>query len=171
MEKTRWLLEEVPHTITTLAVKGGEERQHTVYHALGRVSEVDLVLVHDAVRPFVQLKQIEACCRAAWEHGAAALGVPVRDTIKRIDGRFFVQETPERKRLWKAQTPQVFKKNLLLEAYEKAMRERYIGTDDASFVENIGQAVKMVEGDHSNYKITYPLDLRLARLQIKEKNG
>ncbi len=127
---------------------------------------MDLVLVHDAVRPFVKLVHVEACCRAACETGAALLGIPAKDTMKRVDDRRIVRETPRRSSMWQAQTPQVFRKTLLVKAYERAAKDQFTGTDDASLVERLGEAVKMVEGDRMNMKLTYPLDLQLAELII-----
>lgn len=163
----RQILETVlPDEIAGQAVIGGRERQHSIRNALDRTAEVDLVLVHDAVRPFVKLAHVEACCRAASETGAALLGIPAKDTMKRVDEHRLVQQTPPRSSMWQAQTPQVFRKSLLVRAYEQAAHDRFTGTDDASLVERLGEAVKMVEGDRMNMKLTYPLDLQLAALII-----
>lgn len=148
---------------------GGNERQDSIGNALGKVSEVDLVMIHDAVRPFVRLSHIKACCRKATEKGAAVLGVPAQDTIKRIDKQQNIVDTPSRQFLWQAQTPQVFRKELIMQAYKKASYDNYTGTDDASLVERLGEKVQMVEGDQSNFKITYPLDLELAKLLIEKE--
>ncbi len=163
------LKEVLPAEISGRCVTGGTERQHSIFNALQKVDEADLIIVHDAVRPFVTPSQIERCCRAASEEGAAVPGVPVRDTLKRIDQDMFVRETPSRHFLWQTQTPQVFKREILTEAYNKAFEEGYIGTDDASLVERLEYKVKMVESDHTNFKITYPLDLKLARLLIEKE--
>lgn len=162
----------LPPKVAGRSVTGGRERQQSVYNALQVAVDGDseLIIIHDAVRPFVTLEKIEACCRAASESGAAVLGVPSRDTIKRIDRNRRVRETPSRSVLWQAQTPQVFRKEILLEAYHRAQEEEYQGTDDASLVERLGYDVQMIEGDHTNFKITYPLDLRLARLLIENHN-
>lgn len=157
----------VPKNIAAVTIEGGKERQHSIHNALSKLSDVDLVMVHDAVRPFVQLKHLEKCCRTAVESGAAVLGMPVKDTIKQVDDEQFVRETPSRKFLWQTQTPQVFKKQLIVDAYEKALKENFVGTDDASLVERLGHKIKMVEGDERNFKITYPIDLELARLLIE----
>lgn len=173
LDKTRLILEEVvPQNtdISTTCVIGGEERQHSIHKALKEIDMVDLVMVHDAVRPFVKIEHIQKCCRASTKAGGAVLGVPVKDTIKRVDDNRYIQATPSRKYLWQTQTPQIFRRELLIEAYEKASRDNFLGTDDASLVERLGARVKMVEGDRSNFKITYPLDLRLAQLLIKQEN-
>lgn len=169
LNDTRQILSNIPIDIKTECVPGGKERQHSIRNALGLVGDVDLVIVHDAVRPFVKLNHIEACCRAASEIGGAVLGVPAKDTIKRIDDEQIIQETPSRKYLWQTQTPQVFRKELIVEAYQKAVEENFVGTDDSSLVERLGQKVKMVEGDRSNFKITYPLDLKVAELLIEKE--
>lgn len=148
---------------------GGNERQDSIGNALAEVSDVDLVMIHDAVRPFVKLRHIETCCRKASEKGAAVLGVPARDTIKRVDRKQVIVETPSRKFLWQTQTPQIFRKGLILEAYEQAREDNFTGTDDASLVERLGESVHMVQGDQSNFKITYPLDLKLAKLLIEKE--
>src|SRR5699024_364889 len=100
--------------------------------------------------------------------GAAVLGVPVKDTIKQVDDRRQICETPDRNMLWKAQTPQVFRKSLLLKAYDYVQKEELTVTDDASIVEAMGQPVKIVEGGRENIKITYPLDLELARIILNK---
>lgn len=165
--EARHIMESVlPEDIAGQAVIGGEERQHSIHNALERTADVDLVLVHDAVRPFVKLAHVEACCRAASETGAALLGIPAEDTMKRVDDRHIVRETPPRSLMWQAQTPQVFRKTLLVKAYERAAQDQFTGTDDAALVERLGETVKMVEGDRMNMKLTYPLDLQLAELII-----
>lgn len=162
----------LPAEISGATVIGGAERQYSIFNALDKINETDLVIIHDAVRPFVTPSQIDVCCQAATETGAAVLGIPVRDTIKEIDQDQFVKTTPPRNFLWQTQTPQVFKKKILVEAYRDALKEGFTGTDDSSLVERLGYKVKMVEGDHSNFKITYPMDLKLAQLSIeKEQEG
>jgi 2-C-methyl-D-erythritol 4-phosphate cytidylyltransferase len=160
-----------PDKVEAEAVPGGEERQDSIYNALQSVGAADLVLVHDAVRPFVEKDHIEKCCKAADQFGAAVLGIPAKDTIKRIDNQQFVQETPDRSSMWQTQTPQAFRKELLVGAYADAVNDGYLGTDDASLIERLGQPVKMIEGSRSNFKITYPIDLQLAELIIGNRKG
>lgn len=157
----------LPGNISYRCLVGGKERQDSIYNALDEVSEVDLVVIHDAVRPFVKLNHIETCCRVASESDGAVLGVPAKDTIKRIDERQTILETPSRMFLWQTQTPQVFRRELIVEAYNKAKVDNFKGTDDASLVERLDKKVQMVEGDRFNFKITYPLDLKLAQLLIE----
>jgi 2-C-methyl-D-erythritol 4-phosphate cytidylyltransferase len=94
--------------------------------------------------------------------------VPAKDTIKRINDQQEIKETPSRKYLWQTQTPQVFQRDLLIRAYKQALEDDFVGTDDSSLVERLEETVKMVEGDRSNFKITYPLDLEVAELLIKK---
>jgi 2-C-methyl-D-erythritol 4-phosphate cytidylyltransferase len=146
-------------------VEGGNERQYSIYNALQYVSEqAHLVAVHDAVRPFIRKELIVECCKVAEQVGGAVLGVPAKDTIKQVDNEQVIISTPNRAFLWQAQTPQVFQKELLVKAYQLALDEEFIGTDDASLVERIGGKIQMVEGDRENLKITYPIDLKIAEL-------
>ncbi|MDZ7658873.1 2-C-methyl-D-erythritol 4-phosphate cytidylyltransferase [Fodinibius sp.] len=169
LEKTEDILEEVlPPQIKGHCLVGGRTRQESIYNALQDVSVTDLVIVHDAVRPFVKLQHVQQCCDTAEKYGGAVLGVPAKDTIKRVDDQQEIKETPSRKFLWQTQTPQVFQKDLLIRAYEQAIKDNFVGTDDASLVERLEEKVKMVKGDRSNFKITYPLDLELAELLIKK---
>lgn len=148
-----------------LVVEGAEERQYSIANALQVLhTAAQLVAVHDAVRPFVKPTHILKCCELAQQSGGAVLGVPAKDTIKMADGEGVIISTPARKNLWQAQTPQVFKKELLLQAHEIALADGFFGTDDASLVERIGGKMKMVEGDRENLKITYPVDLKIAEL-------
>lgn len=141
-------------------VAGGAERQDSVGNALREVpEEVEIVLVHDAVRPFVTAELIARVVTAAQEYGAAAAGLPVRDTVKRAGGADRVVATVAREGLWLAQTPQAFHRQVILAAYDRALRDRYVATDDAALVERTGHAVRMVPGDPDNVKITTPEDL------------
>lgn len=151
-----------------LVVEGGSERQHSIYNALQHVGDSEYVIVHDAVRPFVSAGNISDCLEVAAETGAAVLGVKAKDTIKRTNRGGMIEETPSRNTLWQAQTPQVFQTSVLKKAYEAANEDNFTGTDDASLVERMGHPVKMVEGDHRNFKITYPLDLKLAQQLLEQ---
>ena len=169
VQKTGNILEKVlPSEIKGSCLVGGKTRQESIYNALQEVFAADLVIVHDAVRPFVKLQHVQHCCSAARQYGGAVLGVPAKDTIKRIDDQQEIKETPSRKYLWQTQTPQVFQRDLLVRAYKQALEDDFVGTDDSSLVERLEETVKMVEGDRSNFKITYPLDLEVAELLIKK---
>jgi 2-C-methyl-D-erythritol 4-phosphate cytidylyltransferase len=143
-------------------VAGGADRQESVWRALQRVPDgARWIVVHDAVRPFVTGALVERV-RAAAARGAATCGIPVRETVKRVkDGA--IEATVERQGLWLTQTPQVFARDLLWEAHEKARRDGFAGTDDAVLVERLGTTVAMVPGLAQNLKITTPEDLRTAR--------
>jgi 2-C-methyl-D-erythritol 4-phosphate cytidylyltransferase len=159
---TRRLLarDRVPKILDVVA--GGADRQESVWRALQRVPEqARWVVVHDAVRPFIDGAVVERV-RAAAAGGAATCGMPVRETVKRVrDGS--IVATVDRDGLWTTQTPQVFTRALLWEAHEKARRDGFVGTDDAVLVERLGTTVVMVPGLEQNLKITTREDLRTAR--------
>lgn len=150
-------------------VDGGRSRQESVGNALADVPpDTDLVAVHDAVRPFVTAAQIDEAIARANETGAAILGIPAMDTVKQVD-RTRIRATLPRARIVLAQTPQVFRFNLLKRAYEKAEQDGFTGTDEASLVEHLGEDVHVVLGSDRNIKITRPSDMALARLFYEEE--
>lgn len=149
-------------------VAGGADRVESVrcgLHALS--SKVRLVAIQDGARPFVTEAVIDRTVRAAHTYGAAAPGIPVKDTVKLVQGGL-VKDTPDRSRLQAIQTPQTFDLHLLRGALEKAKADKAIITDDCSAVERLGMSVKIVEGDERNIKITTPLDLKLAEMLLEE---
>jgi 2-C-methyl-D-erythritol 4-phosphate cytidylyltransferase len=144
-------------------VVGGEDRQASVYAGLLRTrAEADLILVHDGARPFITPVVIQAVVDAAAEAGAAVVAVPVTETIKRASSDGWVVETPERGRLWAAQTPQVFRAAWLRQAHIRALQDGFRSTDDSALVERLGHPVRLVPGSRENLKITRPEDLALA---------
>lgn len=148
-------------------VPGGPTRQASVERALHEVaSDIEIVVVHDAVRPFVSRALIDAVLAAARAHGAAICARPIAETVKRVSGEFVVA-TEDRSGLWAVQTPQAFRAALLREAHEKAARDGVLGTDDAMLVERLGHRVRVVPGHEDNIKITTPADLRLARGRVR----
>jgi 2-C-methyl-D-erythritol 4-phosphate cytidylyltransferase len=150
-------------------VEGGETRQMSVYNGIRSLSaDVDFVIVHDGVRPFVTDEIIFACLAAADEYGAAVAAVPVKDTIKVANADSFIVETPAREQLWAVQTPQVFRKSLLEEAHQTAQAHQLTATDDASLVEQLGFPVKLVKGSYANLKITTPIDLQVAEVLLSD---
>ena len=150
-------------------VAGGRNRQESVGNALARVSpEAELVAVHDAVRPFVTVEQIEECIAKAAEEGAVILGIPPVDTIKQVD-RAVIHATLLRERIVLAQTPQVFRASLLRDAFKRAERDSFVGTDEASLVEHLGESVHVILGSDRNIKITRPSDMALAQLFYQEE--
>lgn len=143
-------------------VAGGAERQETVSRAL-EVIKGGIVVIHDGVRTFVEDRHISECVYRAYETGACALGVPVKDTLKRVNGAEITQ-TVDRDNLWAIQTPQAFSYDVLTKAYAQADADGFVGTDDASLVERFGALVSVVEGSSRNFKITTPEDVALAKI-------
>ncbi len=144
-------------------VRGGATRRLSVRQGLAALpAGVEVVLVHDGARPLVRPERAREVLREARRWGASVLAVPVKDTIKVAAGET-VRETLPRDELWQVQTPQAFMRDLLLEAHDRADREGFEGTDDASLVERLGHPVRLVRGDYSNIKITTPEDLLLAQ--------
>ena len=163
------VLQPYPFTKVQELVEGGETRQMSVYNGVRALSaDVDFVIVHDGVRPFVTDEIIFACLTAADECGAAVAAVPVKDTIKVASEDNFIVETPVREQLWAVQTPQVFRKSFLEEAHQAAQARQLTATDDASLVEQLGFRVKLVNGSYANLKITTPIDLRVAEVLISD---
>ncbi len=154
-------------------IPGGVERQDSVRNGLMGcgAAEDDLVLIHDGVRPLLPPHLIEPLLGRASEKGASVVGVPVKDTIKEVDANLRVTGTPDRDRYWQAQTPQVFRYGLIREAHDRAFREGFRGTDDASLVERMGMPVEMIRGSYRNIKITTPEDLTVARAFWEEDRG
>ena len=149
-------------------VVGGADRPASVRAGLRALSKkVRLVAVQDGARPFVTWQVIDRTVRAANTYGAAAPGVPVKDTIKQVTNGV-VASTPDRSCLRAIQTPQVFDIDLLNAALQEAARTGTPITDDCSAVENIGMTVKIVEGDENNIKITTPMDLKIAHMLLEE---
>ena len=149
-------------------VVGGKDRPESVGRGLNALSDkVKLAAIHDGARPLISWQVIDRTVRAANSFGAAAPAIPVKDTIKVVNGGI-VKETPERKHLFAVQTPQVFDLALLRGALQKAAAEEAAITDDCSAVERMGMSVKIVEGDERNLKITTPMDLAVARMLLEE---
>ncbi len=149
---------------------GGKERQDSIRSGLENVpDETEIILTHDGVRPFVEANRIREVIEAVDETGASVLANPVKDTIKVSANGKVVDYTPNRSILWAIQTPQVFKKDILLKAYQQAYDEGYYGTDDCSLVEKTGKKVKIVESDYYNIKITTKEDLVIAEAIARGK--
>ena len=149
-------------------VVGGKSRQESVNLGLNALSDkVKLAAVHDGARPLITWQVIDRAIRAANTYGAAAPAIPVKDTIKVVEGRV-VKNTPDRATLFAVQTPQVFDFDLLRGALKKAEQEGAQVTDDCSAVELMGFKVKIVEGDERNIKVTTPMDLKIAEMLLEE---
>ncbi len=141
-------------------IEGGSTRTQSVHKGLLKVKRsMDIVLIHDGARPFISEEIIVRNIAAAVKFGAAITAIPVHYTIKEADTTLFISRTLKRDSLWEVQTPQTFRRDLILKAYEKAKDEGYEATDDACLVERLGHKVKIVEGTPENIKITYPADL------------
>ena len=146
-------------------VPGGKERQDSVYHALKALQledDLDIILVHDGVRPFILPEQIRRVIKAARSHGGAILGLPAQDTLKRVNPQGKVVHTLDRKDIWQIQTPQGFQAELLQRAFVEAYSRNFYGTDEASLLEEMGHQVVVIPGDPWNLKITTQDDLQLA---------
>ena len=156
-------------------VEGGNSRQESVQNALATLErDTDLVAVHDAVRPFIDLEIIDKVLDAAAETGAAIVAVAPVDTVKQVNrgtGHVRVRATLPRDRLVLAQTPQVFRYDLLNRAFQSARDDGFIGTDEASLVERLDVEVTVVLGSDRNIKITKPADMDLARLFLQEQTA
>ena len=149
-------------------VAGGKDRPESVRNGLSALSsKVRLAAIQDGARPLITEAVIDRTVRAAHSYGAAAPGIPVKDTVKTVQGGM-VTQTPDRNTLRAIQTPQVFDLDLLKGALLKAKQEKAMITDDCSAVERLGMSVKIVEGDERNIKVTTPLDLKIAELLLED---
>ncbi len=153
-------------------VEGGEHRQHSVANALAAISAApdDVVLVHDAVRPFVSEQIIEDVIQAAQKYGAAIAGMPAIDTVKQVDRTAegaLITATIPRERVVMAQTPQGFRYGVLKKAFDEATADGFLGTDEASLIERAGGEVAVVMGSPRNIKITTPSDMQLAEFFLR----
>jgi 2-C-methyl-D-erythritol 4-phosphate cytidylyltransferase len=150
-------------------VDGGAERQDSVANGLAALdADTDIVVIHDAARPFVPLEAVRASIAAAAECGAATVAIPSIDTILEGDADGFLERTPDRRRLWACQTPQTFQVGVIRAAYAQARAEGFLGTDDATLVRRTGGRVRLVPGSPMNFKVTTPDDLRLAECVVRE---
>ena len=153
-------------------VAGGKERQDSVWNGLQAVSDdTDIVLIHDGVRPFVTEDILNHSIETAVEMGSCVAGVPAKDTIKVCNGENVAVATPDRSTLWQIQTPQTFRKDLIMQAYQKAKAEGFVGTDDASLAEYSGCPVKVIMGSYRNIKITTKEDLLIGEAFLKEEQA
>lgn len=156
----------------TAIVPGGAERQDSVWNGLQQLAEdVEIVVVHDGVRPFVTESILQNAIDTAAEMGGCVAGMPVKDTIKVCDAKQMAVATPERSTLWQIQTPQTFRKAVLLQAYRHARESGFLGTDDASLVERDGGRVQVIEGSYRNIKITTGEDLLIGEAFLKEEQA
>jgi 2-C-methyl-D-erythritol 4-phosphate cytidylyltransferase len=168
LEKCRQLIAEQGWSKITEVCAGGRRRQDSVAAGLSRLSQCQWVVIHDGARPLLTVDLIERGLEAAGETGAAVAAIPVTDTIKVAGDDRLVQQTLPRRSLWAVQTPQVFRFDIITEAYEKAKGEV---TDDASLVEQLGYRVKLYMGSYDNIKVTTPNDLDLAERMLYHRKA
>ncbi|MEK4172891.1 2-C-methyl-D-erythritol 4-phosphate cytidylyltransferase [Lysinibacillus sp. FSL L8-0312] len=168
------LLEQFEITKVKGLPDGGAERQHSVHSCMKEMQQVDIVLVHDAARPFITHGIIASLVQSAHEFGAAIAGVRAKDTMKKVRNGI-IEETVDRDSLWMIQTPQAFQFDLIVEAEDVAEKVGFLGTDEAMLVERLGHAVHIVESSYENVKMTTQEDLifgeailRKRALQINE---
>jgi 2-C-methyl-D-erythritol 4-phosphate cytidylyltransferase len=161
------LCREFPKVMEVVA--GGKTRQESVQRGVNALDQkVELVAIHDGARPLITWQLIDRCIRAGNTYGAAAPAIPVKDTIKTVEGGIVVN-TPDRSKLRAVQTPQVFDLDLLQGALLKAQQDGAEVTDDCSAVERLGMKIKIVEGDEKNLKVTTPMDLKIAEMLLEEQ--
>ncbi|WP_010308074.1 2-C-methyl-D-erythritol 4-phosphate cytidylyltransferase [Kurthia senegalensis] len=149
---------------------GGDERQHSVQSCMKEIGQGEIVLVHDAARPFITQSIIHELAEAALEKGAAVAGVRAKDTMKRVEAGV-IQETVDRSTLWMIQTPQAFRFDWLKEAEDAAERDDFLGTDESMLVERQGQSVHIVESSYENVKITTKEDLVFGEAILNQRIG
>ena len=159
-----------PRTTPAVVVEGGARRQDSVRCGLAALDAAcDIVVIHDAARPFVNVETIAHSIRAAAETGAALVATPARDTLKRVGPDATVSATLSRQDVWLAQTPQTFQVDLIREAHRRAQEQGVTETDDAGLVERLGRPVRIVPGDALNFKITTQDDLVLAETLLRTR--
>ena len=152
-------------------VDGGDDRQQSVWHGLKALPpETEWVIVHDAARPLVTPELVIAVWEAAREIGSAAIAaLPCAETVKRSLDGVLIAETLDRQQIWLAQTPQVFAADLLIQAHQQAIADGFSATDDAMLVERMGVPVRLVVGEPTNLKVTYPADLLIAEAFLRAR--
>jgi 2-C-methyl-D-erythritol 4-phosphate cytidylyltransferase len=151
-------------------VPGGERRQDSVRAGLDRIDrDADYVAVHDAARPLVTPQQIERAFEQCRLHGAATLAQPVNDTLKRADADLLVLDSVDRQLLYAMQTPQIFERKLIEDAYRSVFSENLLVTDEVSAVERFGRKIALVLNDDFNFKVTYPRDLPVADFILRDR--
>lgn len=168
LERGRRLVEEQGFSSVVEVCSGGERRQDSVREGLKRLEGCQWVVIHDGARPCLSLDLIEKGLGEARQSGAAIAAVPSKDTIKIVGVEGTIEETPPRNNLWAAQTPQIFRFDIIEEAYRQAKGEV---TDDAALVEALGHKVRVYMGSYENIKVTTPEDLALAEFILKERNA
>ena len=169
LQDVRDMMQEYNWKKVVSVVAGGKERQDSVWNGLQAVpADTEIVLIHDGVRPFVDEEILNDSIDTAMEMGGCVAGVPAKDTIKVCNEENIAVATPDRSTLWQIQTPQTFRKELILQAYVQAKEDGFAGTDDASLAEHSGYPVKVIMGSYRNIKITTKEDLLVGEAFLKE---
>ena len=170
IETVNEILSQVSDLKPYQVVKGGSERQYSIANALKYVpDDSEIILVHDAARPLISIKTIEEVVEAARIYGGAIAAVPEKNTIKVVDTDKFVVATPPRAHLVSVQTPQGFRREIIMKAYQQAADDNFLGTDDSSLVERLGIKVKIVLSEYRNIKVTTPEDILIAQALINAR--
>jgi 2-C-methyl-D-erythritol 4-phosphate cytidylyltransferase len=178
--KFRRICEDKKFNFVKNIVPGGDTRQDSVWNGIVALSslsfppaEGDVVFIHDGARCMVDQKILDRCLKAATIYDVCAVAVPVKSTIKQTTGaeNRIVASTPDRSTLQEIQTPQIFRYNILVEAYSSAIRRGRTATDDTALAEAIGERVQLIEGSYSNIKITTPEDLQMAEFMLSNPGG
>ncbi len=168
----REIIERYHITKVKTLVVGGKERQDSVYNGLMKLEDdKGAVIIHDGVRPFVTQEMIAETVEMAKKGECAAVGVPLKDTVKEVGADGWVKTTLDRNRLWAIQTPQAFPVKVLKRVYAEAYKHKFYGTDDATLVERAGARVRVIMGSYENIKITTPEDLLLAEEILKRREA
>ncbi|MEO6694454.1 MAG: 2-C-methyl-D-erythritol 4-phosphate cytidylyltransferase [Ignavibacteria bacterium] len=151
--------------------EGGKLRQDSVYSGLSdlKCSDEDLIIIHDAVRPFIGKKKITELIKTALKENCVILGLQVNETIKKVNSKNIIEKTVSREGLWSIQTPQIFRYGILKKSFEKAMNDKFVGTDESAIVEYSGYKVKVIEGERDNIKITVKADIEVKRQRSNVK--
>ncbi|MED4699362.1 2-C-methyl-D-erythritol 4-phosphate cytidylyltransferase [Lysinibacillus capsici] len=150
---------------------GGAERQHSVHSCMKEMQQVDIVLVHDAARPFITHDIIAKLVQNAHHHGAAIAGVRAKDTMKKVSMNGIIEETVDRESLWMVQTPQAFRFELIMEAEDVAEKVGFLGTDEAMLMERLGHQVHIVESSYENVKMTTQEDLVFGEAILRKRES
>lgn len=168
VEDVKDFIEEYHLRKVSAVVAGGKERTDSVFNGLAMLEDdTKIVVIHDGARPFITQEVLECSIATCQQERAVIVGVPVKPTIKRVNSDYIVEETLPRDQLWEIQTPQVFEREVIVEAYKS--KNTFTVTDDASLVEHMGIHVKIINGDYRNIKITTPEDLVIAKAFLKEQ--
>ena len=171
LDKGKALTDAMNWSKVTKICIGGQRRQDSVAEGLGCISGCQWIIIHDGARPCVTIKLIDTGLRQALDTGAAIAAIPAQETVKISDKDSFISSTPDRKHLWIAQTPQIFRLDIIAEAHRQAKISHREATDDAALVEAMGCKVKIYMGSYDNIKVTTPQDLILAKSILNKKGN